>query len=687
MKVKIGVEKECLIFDQMMNPVDLDIDNLDSQLIVDFANHQLEIVTDPTNNSIEAEIELNRLLNDDYFVDKKIWPLSTPLKVNDNVKYDKLDANYRSELADRYGIDKMLYSGIHYNYSNECLSTKEEYFQLIQNIYEYLPLIIQFTSFTPYAHKDLGGMQQIGKNYGFENTLSLRCSSKYGFSNDQDIVIDFSSLERFEQSKQAAINDSGLIDEREIYTKLRLKEAKGQNYIELRFLDINPFVPAGIRDETLVFIESCLSYLTNLKVNHFDYLKAEKQVEYVALNGRDKQIILDIDGKERSIFNHTLELIDALIDTNTSNTYVELLKNLKIKYINSLLDIDVMCDKINKDNLELEQFGIDNIHTKLKFEQPYPELKMELSTKLVMKEAKKRGYDVSVESESQNILKITNDLKSQYVIQATKTNLDGYASVLLMNDKYMTKKILDEHNVSVPQGLKLSIDSDSPPKFDHPVVVKPLDTNFGLGISICSGSNREELDDAITNAFGYSDEIIIERYISGQEYRLLVIDDQVVSVVTRKNANVIGDDNHSIAELIEQKNKSSLRGVGYKTPLEKIIIDDDLERVISNQGYSLNSIIPATIKVLLRDTSNVSQGGDSHEVYDLIPDKYKQEAIKAAKALGVKICGVDMIIDFENNDHAIIEANFNPAIHMHMYPYKGRGKNVAAKVLDALFKK
>ncbi len=687
MKVKIGVEKECLIFDQMMNPVDLDIDNLDSQLIVDFANHQLEIVTDPTNNSIEAERELNRLLSDDYFVDKKIWPLSTPLKVNDNVKYDKLDANYRSELAERYGIDKMLYSGIHYNYSNERLSTKQEYFQLIQNIYEYLPVIIQFTSFTPYAHKDLGAMQQIGKNYGFENGLSLRCSSKYGFSNDQDVVIDFSSLERFEQSKQAAINDSGLIDEREIYTKLRLKEAKGQNYIELRFLDINPFVPAGITDETLVFIESCLSYLTNLKVNHFDYLKAEKQVENVALNGRDKQIILDIDGQENSLYNHTLKLIDSLIEMNASNTYVELLTNLKLKYINSQLDIDMMCNKIKKDNLELEQFGMDNIHTKLKFEQPYPELKMELSTKLVMKEARKRGYDVSVESESQNILKITNDQKSQYVIQATKTNLDGYASVLLMNDKYMTKKILDEHNVSVPQGLKLSRESICPENFDHPVVVKPLDTNFGLGISICSGSNSKELNDAIANAFGYSDEIIIERYISGQEYRLLVIDDQVVSIVTRKNANVIGDGHQSIAQLIEQKNKSSLRGVGYKTPLEKIIIDDDLVRVISNQGYSLNSIIPATVKVLLRDTSNVSQGGDSHEVYDLIPDKYKQEAVKAAKALGVKICGVDMIIDFENNDHAIIEANFNPAIHMHMYPYKGRGKNVAAKVLDALFKK
>lgn len=687
MKVKIGVEKECLIFDQMMNPVDLDIDNLDSQLIVDFANHQLEIVTDPTNNSIEAEIELNRLLSDEYFVDKKIWPLSTPLKVNDNVKYDKLDANYRSELAERYGIDKMLYSGIHYNYSNERLSTKEEYFQLIQNIYEYLPVIIQFTSFTPYAHKDLGAMQQIGKNYGFENGLSLRCSSKYGFSNDQDVVIDFSSLERFEQSKQAAINDSGLIDEREIYTKLRLKEAKGQNYIELRFLDINPFVPAGITDETLVFIESCLSYLTNLKVNQFDYLKAEKQVENVALNGRDKQIILDIDGQENSLYNHTLKLIDSLIEMNASNTYVELLKNLKLKYINSQLDIDVMCNKIKKDNLELEQFGMDNIHTKLKFEQPYPELKMELSTKLVMKEARKRGYDVSVESESQNILKITNDQKSQYVIQATKTNLDGYASVLLMNDKYMTKKILDEHNVSVPQGLKLSRESIRPENFDHPVVVKPLDTNFGLGISICSGSNSEELNDAIANAFGYSDEIIIERYISGQEYRLLVIDDQVVSIVTRKNANVIGDGHQSVAQLIEQKNKSSLRGVGYKTPLEKIIIDDDLVRVITNQGYNLNSIIPATVKVLLRDTSNVSQGGDSHEVYDLIPDKYKQEAVKAAKALGVKICGVDMIIDFENKDHAIIEVNFNPAIHMHMYPYKGRGKNVAAKVLDALFKK
>ncbi len=687
MKVKIGVEKECLIFDNDMNPVDLDIDNLAEELIVDFANHQLEIVTKPQANSIEASKELYRLLSDEYFADKKIWPLSSPLKVNDNVKYDKLDKSYREGLAKRYGIDKMLYSGIHYNYSNEKLSSKQDYFALIQRIYEYMPIILQFTSFTPYAHENLGELKQIGKNYGFENSISLRASSQYGFANDENVVIDFSSLAKFEQSKKDAVLNQGLIDEREIYTKLRLKEANNINYIELRFLDINPFVPSGISDETLVFIESCLSYLTTLEIDDFNYQKAERQVEYVALNGRDRQIVLDINGQEDTMYNHSLKLIDSLIEMNASNTYIEFLTNLKLKYIHNQLDIDVMCNKINNENLELEQFGYDNIHTKLKFEPLYPDLNMELSTKLIMVEANKRGYKVDIESETQNILKITDKDKSQYVIQATKTNLDGYASVLLMNDKYMTKKILFENNVSVPKGIKLTDKNATVETFDYDVVVKPLDTNFGLGISICDGNDIKQLNQAITNAFNYSDEIIIEQYITGDEYRLLVIDNEVVSIVTRKNANVIGDGVQTIEQLIIEKNKSSLRGVGYKTPLEKIIIDDDLIRVISNQGYDLKSVVPATIKVLLRDTSNVSQGGDSHEVFDLIPDSYKVEAVNAAKALGVKICGVDMIIDFEHNVHAIIEANFNPAIHMHMYPYNGRGKNVAAKVLDALFRK
>lgn len=686
MKVRVGVEKECLVYDQDMNPVDIDIDRLPEELTVDFANHQLEVVTETVNSALAANSYINKLLSNEYFEGKNIWPLSIPMDKNLNVLHNKLDKAYRDGLAAKYGIEKMLYSGIHFNYSNDKLESKEEYFQLIQNVFDFMPIIMQFTSYTPFAHHDLGGLLKIGNNYGFTDSLSLRASEAYGYSNEGDVELDFQTYDRYLQSKEYALTTGGLVDEREIYSKLRLKEAGNSNYIELRFLDLNPYIPAGISEETLVFVESCLNYLSDVTNDNFDYKTSQKQIENIALHGRDRNISLVINGKTDSLYNHTLGLIDKLLEVATINTYEQSLKILRLKYINNQLDIDVMCRTIETGDLSMQQFGLDNLHQKSKFNVLYPNLDMELSTKLVMNEAERRGYELSVESESQNIIKVTNASHSEYIIQATKTNLDGYASVLLMNDKYMTKKILSEHGIEVPTGVKLTKGDDLNLTFNHEVVVKPLDTNFGLGITICDGRDRDAVVAGCLSAFEYSEKILIEKFASGEEFRLLVIDGNVESVVTRKNANIIGNGETTIRQLIEEKNKSSLRSVGYKTPLEKIAIDDDLIRVIESQGYTLESIVDLSVKVLLRDTSNVSQGGDSHEVFDVMPEKYKSEAVKAAAALGVKICGIDMIIDFEHGHYTIIEANYNPAIHMHMFPYKGRGRDVASKVLDVLFK-
>lgn len=687
MKVLVGVEKECLVFDQEYNPVDLDLDLLPEELTVDFANHQLEVVTKPQNSALSISRYINKLLSLEYFEQKKIWPLSMPMAENKHVMHNKLDAKYRNGLAEKYGIDKMLYSGIHFNYSNDLLHTKQEYFQLIQNVFDYMPIIMQFTSYTPYAHSNLGDLEKIGSNWGFKDSMSLRSSERYGYSNEGDVNLDFSSYDQYLASKEYAITAGGLIDEREIYSKIRLKSAGGNNYIELRFIDINPFIPAGISDESLVFIESCLNYLSTITNSQFDYKVASEQIEDTALHGRDRTRVLTIGGQHKSIYNHTIELLDQLISMSTVNTYTEALQGLRLKYLHNQLDIDVMCRMIESENLSLQQFGIENVHIKKKFNSEFEQYNMELSTKLIMSAALKRGYRVSVESESKNIIKVSDENQSHYLIQATKTNLDGFASVLLMDDKFMTKKILTENDIAVPAGIKLHKGQQLTRRFEYDVVVKPLDTNFGLGISIVDGQDQNQLVNACNNAFKYSEQILIEQFISGQEFRFLIIDGVVESIVTRKNANVIGDGHKTIRELIDVKNSSQLRSRGYKTPLEEIIIDDDLKRVVSQQGYDLDTVVDTSVKVLLRDTSNVSQGGDSHEVFNVIPDQYKTEAIDAAHALGATICGIDMIIDFEQNQHAIIEANYNPAIHMHMYPYSGRGRDVASKVLDALFKK
>ncbi len=687
MDIKIGIEKECLVFDDNLKPVDIDIDNLAQEYTVDFANHQLEVVTQVKTSSNEVTIELDKLFKDKYFLNKNIWPLSIPMIDNKHVLHNKVDSEYRNKLAQKYELDKMLNSGVHYNYSNSQLTTKEDYFQLAQKIFEFMPIIIQFTSFSPFAHKPTNGLEKVGKNYGFKNSLSLRASEGYGYANGNNIKLDFQSFAEYEKSKLDIIQKGLVIDEREIYSKIRLKTENNKNYIELRFLDLNPFTINGISEETLILLEVALDYLTTKNLNSFNYELTEKQVEQMTLNGRDKTISLKIDNKQKTVSEHTNSFLETLINYTAVNTYKEVLYKLKVKYNTDHLDIDLMCDQLVSEAMTLQQFGIQHMHKVNIFNELLPHLDMELSTKLIINEAQNRKYDVTIESESQNIIKVSNDEKFEYIIQATKTNLDPYASVLLMNDKYMTKKILAENKICVPQGIKLQRNETLTKQFIGDIVVKPLDTNFGQGITICDGENQEEVNDAIKRAFAYSDEVIIEQFAKGDEHRFLVINGNVESIVTRKNANIIGDGVHTINELINQKNNSELRGFGYKRPLEKIVIDDDLKNVIKKQGYELESIVVQNEKVLLRSTTNVSQGGDSYEVYDIIKREYKKVAIKAAKVLGVKICGVDMIIDFETGKYSIIEVNFNPALHMHMYPFKGKGRNVAKKVLDALFEK
>lgn len=686
MKVMIGVEKECLVYDRNYRPVDIDIAKLPEELTVDFANHQLEIVAKPRDHTLLIERDINQLLRHEYFADKLIWPLSTPPRFNPNVLYNKLDKEYRRKLYEKYGVNLMLFCGIHFNYSNDLLVSREDYFKLIQSTYEYIPLLMQFTSFSPYSHVEQAGLKQIGKNYGFEDSLSLRASNTYGYANEKEDRIDFSTYQNYLLSREEVLKSGRLIDEREIYTKVRLKQNLKQNYIELRFIDLNPNYKSGISDEVMVLLEAALNYLSTKSVSEFDYLRCENQAEMVALHGLDKSQRLVIDGQEDSLKNHTIAFLDNLIEVEQLDLYKELLVNLKLKYINSHLDIDEMRKEIESHDLSLSDYAHIKIHKYEAFEPILPQYNLELSTKLIIEEAQKRDYQVEVLSERKNIIKVTHNDISKYLVQATKTNLDGYATVLLMEDKDVSKQILQNVGIKVPAGIKLSKNQTLNQKFDYKVVVKPLDTNFGVGITICDGKDVKGLATACSSAFKYSDDIIIEQFISGEEYRFLVIDNHVVSIVTRKNANVIGDGFSTIQQLIEFKNQSELRGVGYKRPLEVIVVDDDLKKMLKKQKYQINSIPSYGDKVILRNTSNVSQGGDSHEVSTLIPEHYKQIAVDAAAAFDAAICGVDMIIDLEKKDYAIIEVNYNPAIHMHTYPYRGIGRNVASKVLDALFK-
>ncbi|KNZ41735.1 bifunctional glutamate--cysteine ligase GshA/glutathione synthetase GshB [Acetobacterium bakii] len=319
---------------------------------------------------------------------------------------------------------------------------------------------------------------------------------------------------------------------------------------------------------------------------------------------------------------------------------------------------------------------------------------LELSTVILIKAAEKRGILVDILDRENNFIRLKKASKIEYVKQATKTSLDSYIVPLIMENKEVTKLVLRENAINVPMGIKVKTIEEAF-KYCHQfdgrdLVIKPNTTNFGLGVVILKELQCEtNYRTALETAFNHDDSVLIEEFISGKEYRFLIIGKKVVAILHRIPANVMGDGIHTFEELVAEKNKNPLRGTGYVKPLEKIKLEHPEIDFLKAQKKSINDIPPKGETVFLRENSNISTGGDSIDFTDDIMEAYKAIAVHAAKAVGAKICGVDMIIQDisrkpDAQNYSIIELNFNPALHIHNYPYVGQNRHVEENVLNLL---
>ena len=319
---------------------------------------------------------------------------------------------------------------------------------------------------------------------------------------------------------------------------------------------------------------------------------------------------------------------------------------------------------------------------------------LELSTQVLIGEALSRGIDVEVLDRGDNFISLKRDGRVEYVKQATRTSADTYISALIMENKEVTKKILSEHGIRVPAGkLYRNIDdacNDYNLYAGSAIVIKPNSTNLGEAVTVMTGDgNFKAFEQALVEAFTADEAVIIEEFIPGREFRFLVIDGKVTGVLHRMAANVTGDGKHTIRELVNIKNQNPLRGEGYNRPLEKIKEGAHEEGFLKLQGKDFNYIPQQGETVYLRRNSNISTGGDSIDFTDLIMDEYMEIVVKAAEAVGAKICGADIIISDINakpaeSNYGIIELNFNPAIHIHTFPFEGENRHPAKAVLDLL---
>jgi glutamate--cysteine ligase len=319
---------------------------------------------------------------------------------------------------------------------------------------------------------------------------------------------------------------------------------------------------------------------------------------------------------------------------------------------------------------------------------------MELSTRLVIAEAERRGHHVDVLDEANNIIRISGNGKVEYVKEATRTSADSYIAPLLMENKNVTKIILHEVGINVPEGKVYrsleKADNDWPLWENTSCVIKPNSTNFGTAVAMMKAPfSHEEYIIAVKSAMAADDSFIIEKMITGNEYRFLVIGSKVRAVLQRVPANVTGDGKKNIRELVKEKNASPLRGSGYKTPLEKIQLNEEESLFLEKQNLTFDDVPAKGNRIYLRKNSNISTGGDSIDYTDTMHCSYKDIATAAAAAVSAKICGVDMIvsdhtIQANGENYSIIELNFNPALHIHDYPFEGNNREVEKAILNML---
>ncbi|MDF3036271.1 MAG: Cyanophycin synthase, partial [Paucimonas sp.] len=222
------------------------------------------------------------------------------------------------------------------------------------------------------------------------------------------------------------------------------------------------------------------------------------------------------------------------------------------------------------------------------------------------------------------------------------------------------------------------------------VVVKPRDGNQGKGVAV-NIKTRDEVFAAYEAAFAISSDVIVERYISGHDFRLLVVGNQLVAAARRAPPQVIGDGKLTVQELIDEVNRDPRRGDGHATSLTKIRVDAIAQAVLAGQGYALDTIPPKGVHVILRNNANLSTGGTATDVTDDVHPAVAARAIEAAQTVGLDICGVDVVCQtvlkpLEEQGGGIVEVNAAPGLRMHLQPSFGKGRAVGEAIVSTMFK-
>lgn len=277
-------------------------------------------------------------------------------------------------------------------------------------------------------------------------------------------------------------------------------------------------------------------------------------------------------------------------------------------------------------------------------------------------------------------------------IQAAETSDTSAIAESIAQDKELTKELLHSAGVSVPLGRVVDNVEDAwlaAQELGGSVVLKPKDGNQGKGVAV-NIQEEHQVRAAFTVAENYGSEVIVERYLPGSDFRLLVVGNKLVAAARRDPPQVIGDGVHTIKELVDEVNKDPLRGDGHATSLTKIRLDDIALATLSKQSFTVDSVPSKGARVILRNNANLSTGGSATDVTDAVHPDMAASAVAAAQMVGLDICGVDVVCEavykpLEDQGGGIVEVNAAPGLRMHLSPSYGKSRPVGEAIIESMF--
>ncbi|RYY57124.1 MAG: cyanophycin synthetase [Chitinophagaceae bacterium] len=314
------------------------------------------------------------------------------------------------------------------------------------------------------------------------------------------------------------------------------------------------------------------------------------------------------------------------------------------------------------------------------------------STGCIVDEAAKRNIPF-IRLNKQSLVQLGYGVH-QKRIRATIASTTGNIAVDIACDKEETKNLLSAAEIPVPKGMVIRTEEglrEAVDTYGYPLVIKPIDGNHGKG-NTTNITTWEQATKALAAAQLYGRSSIVEKYITGFDFRVLVINYKFICAALRTPASVIGDGKHTIQWLIDEVNKDSRRGFGHEKVLTQIKVDGFTEKILAEKGYTLETVPAKGEFVAVKPTANLSTGGTSTDVSDEIHPANIVMCERIAKIIGLDICGIDiMAMDLRTpvseNGGAILEVNAAPGFRMHIEPSEGLPRNVAEPVVDMLFPK